>query len=73
MKKDLEIIKLMKKYLEEIKVATLDAQQKEADHWRRVDALMMFMQDLQQAMAERGKGKAPTKQVFAGLRLGPGF
>jgi hypothetical protein len=73
MKKDLEVIKLMKKDLEEIKAATLDAQQRETDRWRRVDALMMFMQDLQQAMAERGKGKAPTKQVFAGLRLGPGF
>jgi hypothetical protein len=34
---------------------------------------MMFMQDLQQAMAECGKGKAPTKQVFTGLRLGLGF
>jgi len=73
MKKDLEIINSMKKDLEEIKAAMLDAQQKEVDHWRRVDALMMFMQDLQQAMAEHGKGKAPAKQVFAGLHLGPGF
>jgi hypothetical protein len=69
----LEDIKLLKKDLEEIKMATLDAQNREADRWRRVDAMMMFMQDLQQAIAERGKGKAPTKQVFAGLRLGPGF
>ena len=46
MKKDMEIIKLMKKDLEEIKVATLNTQQKEVDRWRRVDALMMFMQDL---------------------------
>jgi hypothetical protein len=73
MKKDLEDIKLMKKDLEAIKLATLDTQKREVDHWRRVDALMMFMQYLQQAIAKRGKGKALTKQVFTGLHLGPGF
>jgi hypothetical protein len=60
----------MKKYLEEIKVAILDAQQKEVDCWRRVDTLMMFMQYLQQAMVKHGKEKSPMKQVFTGLCLG---
>jgi hypothetical protein len=57
----LEDIKLLKKDLEEIKLATLDAQNREVDCWRRVDTMMMFMQDLQQAIAKRGKGKGPTK------------
>jgi hypothetical protein len=39
----------MKKDLEDIKLATLDAQNREADRWRRVDALMIFLQDLRQA------------------------
>ena len=63
----------MKKDLEDIKLATLDAKKREADYWSRVDALMIFLQDLQQAMADRGKGKAQVKQVFTRSRLGPGF
>jgi hypothetical protein len=64
MKKDLEIIKLMKKDLEEIKAAMLDAQQRETDRWRRVDALMMFMQNLQQAIGRTWKRQSTDEAGF---------
>jgi hypothetical protein len=63
----------MKKDLEDIKLATLDTQNREADRWSKVDALMIFLQDLRQAMVDSGKGKAQEKQVFAGPQPGPSF
>jgi hypothetical protein len=62
-----------KRDLRELKTITLDMQNRDNDHWSRVDKMMAFLQDLRQAMMDRDKGKSQVQCVYTGPRLGPGF
>jgi hypothetical protein len=66
-------LSIIKKDLEDIKMAMREVQTREDDRWRRVDTVMAFLQDLRRAMADREKGKAQAAQVYAGPHLGPGY
>jgi hypothetical protein len=58
-------LSIIKKYLEDIKMAMREVQTREDDRWCRVDTVMVFLQDLRRAMADREKGKAQAVQVYA--------
>jgi hypothetical protein len=58
---------------QDIKTTLRDLQTQDEEQRSRVDKLLLFLQDLRQASAERDKGKLKNTQVFAGPSYGPGL